>query len=178
MGEGQEHIRPSLRMDLYKAKAEDGHGPIQWINRSHAMDLLDKEGALLIDVLIQVKPPSTYVPPNPFASNLLALFDGGIGSDVAFKVGEHLIQAHKTIVRANSQVLCDCIENEKTPVSIEGISKDAFVAFLRCYYGGAVSASISVAARKEIITAADRFEAPHIKIAAETSLVGEYIMRD
>ena len=32
--------------------------------------------------------------------------------------------------------------------------------------------------RKDIITAADRFAAPHIKIAAETSLVGENIMSD
>jgi len=74
--------------------------------------------------------------------------------------------------------LCDCLGSEDTPVSIEGISKEAFAVFLRCFYGGDVPDALSVAVRKGIITAADRFEAPHIKIAAETSLVGENLMAD
>ena len=177
--EGREIIH---RFSNHQYKCVKGSGKNPWIKRSKAIGMLDSEGALLIDVLVQFQPPSTCALSisDQFTSKMLALYDGGVGSDVTFKVGEHLISAHKIIVQAHSRVLCDhdCAGNEETPILIEGISGDGFAAFVRCHYGADVSASLSAAAKKDVILAADRFEAPNIKIAAEASLVRDCLMDD
>jgi len=173
--EGVERLR---EMDGHTYQVDECWGTLKWISLSGAIEALDNEGTLSIGVLVQVKPPSCYVPPNPLVSKMVALFDEGTESDVTFEVGDCLIPAHKLIIQASSQELCDGIGGGKTPILIEGISKEAFLEFLRCLYGGSVSESLPVEVKEGMILAADRFNAPHVKIAAEASLVEDCIMND
>ena len=82
-----------------------GWGIDNTIKRS---DILDKEknilvnGALHVDVHIEIQPDSVVLPPNPLANNMLRLLDDVESADVQFEVDQTVISAHKCILKTNA----------------------------------------------------------------------------
>ena len=148
------------------------------LKRSEILDEENKilvDGALLIDVHLQIKPKqkSIYIPTNPFGTNMLKLLENEEDSDVTFMVKKTKIPAHKLILKMNAPVLHGfCTEQEEGgSIPIKETTPKLFRVILRYVYGGDVPDSVTVDMAKDIIIAADRYEVAGLKLAVETTLV-------
>eukprot|EP00578_Thalassiosira_sp_NH16_P027645 CAMPEP_0181101840 /NCGR_PEP_ID=MMETSP1071-20121207/13981_1 /TAXON_ID=35127 /ORGANISM="Thalassiosira sp., Strain NH16" /LENGTH=220 /DNA_ID=CAMNT_0023184743 /DNA_START=292 /DNA_END=954 /DNA_ORIENTATION=- len=100
-------------------------------------------------------------------------------ADVAFKVGDDTVTAHKAILRMNAPVLFDCCDenNDGLPVTINDITPEIFRILLRYVYGDEVPDSTEIVDEgKCIITAADRFGIVGLKLAVEAVLVESLVI--
>jgi hypothetical protein len=157
------------------------NGYNKFITRSELLDESTNiltDGALVVDVLLQVKPfdSKLYEPLNPIVQNTLALLESGEDSDILFNVDNHLIKAHSQILRANATILADFCKmkrvEENDVISIEGTNVEVFKLLLRYIYGGTVLDSMFLLRHaKEIIVAANKYGIVGLKIAVENIIV-------
>lgn len=140
-------------------------------------------GALTIDVaVVQTNtvgetalalagaPPSC----NPFGKNMLNLLHSGERADVAFRVQNTTIMAHKFVLDVNAPTLgAMCNGYVKTrPVQVCDISPEAFRFVLRYIYGGeAPNAGDVLRMGKDLIIAAYRFGVMGLKTDVERSMI-------
>ena len=142
-------------------------------------------GALIIDVAIQVVQINTVgktaltlagAPPsrNPFGKNMLSLLHSGERADVAFRVQNTTIMAHKFILDVNAPTLgamCDGYVKTR-PVQVCNISPEVFRHVLRYIYGGeAPNARDVLRIGKDLIIAAYRFGVMGLKREVERSMI-------
>jgi len=148
-----------------------------FVKRSLAADCL-LEGALHIDFMVQYRPEAPndyYVPPNPFAANMLALLEGGESADVSFKVGNVIIPAHMLFLKTNAPILAR--QAKENPTSINGTTPEAFQHLLRYIYGGNLpDPSEMLNIGRHIIDIADRYGITGLKIAVENTLVSSCVL--
>lgn len=182
----------------YSMILRDGSGKVAHEKTSHPMvsqangykkfikrsTLLDESknilnnGALVVDVLLQVKPFASklYEPPNPIVENTLALLESGEDSNIVFSVDNHLIKAHSQILRANATLLADFCKMKSTKendiILIEGTNVEVFKLLLRYIYGGTVvDSKFLLRHAKEIIVASNKYGVVGLKIAVENIIV-------
>lgn len=174
-------IKPTL------LEAGKTYGIAKFIKRSTILNkenniLLD--GALLVDVLLQILPDavSLYVPTNPLGAKILKLLENDEKADVSFKVENTIIRAHKFILDLNAPLLFNFCEghddegsnkNSNTkPIPINDIKIGIFRIILRYVYGGDVPPdSINNDTGSDLIEAANRLDVPGLKLAVEMTLV-------
>mmetsp|Transcript_12408 Transcript_12408/g.26920 ORF Transcript_12408/g.26920 Transcript_12408/m.26920 type:complete len:222 (+) Transcript_12408:1377-2042(+) len=105
---------------------------------------------------------------------MLKLLENEDDADVALKIGDTLVPAHKLILKTNAPILFGfCKKHDKeSPVHIEGTSREVFLHVLRYVYGGEVpSPSEMMLSGKALIDASDRFGIIGLKLAVENALV-------
>mmetsp|Transcript_931 Transcript_931/g.2003 ORF Transcript_931/g.2003 Transcript_931/m.2003 type:complete len:395 (+) Transcript_931:38-1222(+) len=143
------------------------------------------DGALLVDVLMQILPDavSLYVPTNPLGANILKLLENDEKADVWFNVENTIVHAHKFILDLNAPLLFDFCKghneeedgnkNSNTePIPIDDIKLGIFRIILRYVYGGDVPPdSINNDTGSDLIMAANRLDVPGLKLAVEMTLV-------
>jgi hypothetical protein len=125
-----------------------------WLIKKRS-DILDsaheilRDGALCIDVTIQVKPNTgdMYQPPSPHSANMLKLLESSEDADVSFTVGTQTFIAHNNIIKASSPILanyCSRIAGRgrkakaATGKSIDDISPEAFQLILDTFIQGTI----------------------------------------
>ena len=112
---------------------------------------------------------------NLFGKNILNLFQSGAKADVASKINESTICAHKFIPKINSPAiarLCDGTDRLNRPVHISGTSPDAFNHFLRYIYGGEAPETYDIVRMcEDLIITAYRFGVNSLKMEVERTLV-------
>ena len=133
-------------------------------------------GALIIDADIQIRRDrNTYhVLPNPFAKQVLNLLESGDRADVAFKIDDTIIPAHKFILDTSAPIIAGFCQGSdiKSPVLIKDTTVKVFRHVLRYVYGGDIPNKKDVLnIGKEIINAADKFDIAGLKMAVETDFV-------
>jgi len=103
---GKVYTDSTLNVYTYKRRGNSGRGN-NMIKRS---DVLNEEknilidGALHVDVHIQIQPDSLVVPPNPLAKNMLIILQDEDSADVQFQVNRQIITAHKCILKPNAPI--------------------------------------------------------------------------
>eukprot|EP00584_Thalassiosira_punctigera_P025910 CAMPEP_0172577894 /NCGR_PEP_ID=MMETSP1067-20121228/138463_1 /TAXON_ID=265564 ORGANISM="Thalassiosira punctigera, Strain Tpunct2005C2" /NCGR_SAMPLE_ID=MMETSP1067 /ASSEMBLY_ACC=CAM_ASM_000444 /LENGTH=465 /DNA_ID=CAMNT_0013370587 /DNA_START=535 /DNA_END=1932 /DNA_ORIENTATION=+ len=146
-------------------------------------DRIIVNGTLTIEVVIQVQTkPETKRSShcNPFGKNMLNLFQTGARADVAFKVDEFTIRAHKFILEVNAPALARLCEGHdlSRPVRVFDASPEAFGHVLRYIYGGEPPETGDMLRMgKDLIAISYRLGVTSLKIEAECKLV-EYCVVD
>lgn len=175
----KEHIHSTRGFKSRKS----GWGVRNLIKRRDIFDHANKilvDGALIIDVEIQIiSEPNGFRPENPFVVNMLKLFEDKEHADVTFKLRNNIVSAHKFVLRANAPMLfslCDKLD-VGSPMTIDNTTPEVFNIIMRYIYGrDAPEAKVIKKLGKEIIEAADRYGAVHLKMAVETSLVEQRVI--
>jgi len=179
---GKAYANRIMNVGMYEGRGGAGWGK-DIIKRS---DILDKEknilvdGALHVDVHIQIQPDSLVVPPNPLAKNMLKILDDVDSADVQFKVKRQIITAHKCILKPNAPMLYEFCKDSKEgeEIQIENVKPDVFRIVLRYVYAGEIPDIDTI--RKngmKIIEAADKFGVIPLKLAIETELVRNLVIK-
>lgn len=155
----------------------DSYGASMFIKRSTILDATQnilKDGALCIDVTIQVKDHEDYLyqPQSELPNKLLSMLESGEKSDVSFNVGGKVFPAHSQILHANAPVLANYCDH-----TIEDIDPEVFQILLEHIYSGRTPAWKDVVKHgKRIINAANKYELVQLKMAVENALVRERVM--
>jgi len=180
---GAVHAEEHFMQHLFKGGGTSG-GKNKWIKRSEILDeknniLLD--GALVVDVHLQIKEPSSlHKPPSSLSIKMLQLLENMDNADVSFTVENNLVTAHKLILSVNAPVLFDfCGENnDGSPITIKDTTTEIFHIVLRYVYGEEIPKSATILNKgKDIISAADRFGIVGLKLAVEAILVESLVLR-
>jgi hypothetical protein len=166
-------------------------GRKQFMKRS---DILDPEkkilhnGALCIDVTIQVKPKKDdmYQPPNPLSEKMLKLFKSNEDADVSFDVRNQKFLAHYYIIKASSPILANYCNRIASPgrkkkaameKSIDDISPEAFKLILEHIYSGNFPTDEdAIKYGTELINFANKYDLVELKMAVENILVQERVI--
>jgi hypothetical protein len=144
-----------------------------------------KDGALRIDVTIQVKIGSDtlYQPPIALSERQLKLLISEERADISFNVGGKIFPAHSQIIYANAPILANyCYQHsqQNSSVSVEIIkdaNPDVFRILLEHVYSGCLpSKESALKFGKELINAANKYELTDLKLAVENILVQERII--
>jgi speckle-type POZ protein len=167
-----------------------------WTQFKRRSDILDpaneilKDGALCIDVIIQVKPKKgdMYQPLSPHSANMLKLLKSTEDADVSFTVGTQTFLAHNNIIKASSPILANFSNRIASPVedsdtstakSIDDISPEVFQMILKHIYSGCYPAiKDAIKCGKELINGANKFELVELKMAVENILVRERVIKE
>eukprot|EP00956_Cyclotella_meneghiniana_P004753 scaffold5841_cov28-Cyclotella_meneghiniana.AAC.1 len=133
-------------------------------------------GALCIDVTIQVKPSvkyDLYEHNHSLVSKMEHLLESGERSDATFIVGDETFNVHSLIIHNNAPSILANLLNQ----NIQGILPEVFRHVLRFVYTG-FSPHISKVLKcgKELIDAANRYELAEMKLDTENVLICERIM--
>eukprot|EP00956_Cyclotella_meneghiniana_P033527 scaffold96769_cov63-Cyclotella_meneghiniana.AAC.5 len=141
-----------------------------------------KDGALCIDLTIQVKPSlrdDLYGYNHRLTDKMRQLLESGERSDATFIVGDETFKVHSCIIHNNAPVLANQLnQNAQNPDNvIEGILPEVFRLVLMFVYTEFCPSweEINVHA-KELIDAANRYELIELKVDVENVLVRERIM--
>ena len=179
---GKAYADRMMNVHTFQCSGNSGRGK-DAIKRS---DILNEEnnilvdGALHVDVHIQIQPDSLVAPPNLLAKNMLIILDDEVSADAQFKVKRQIITAHKCILKPNSPILFEFCKdsNEGEMIQIENVRPDIFRIVLRFIYAGELPDIDTI--RKngmKIIEAADKFGVIPLKLAIETELVRNLLIK-
>ena len=133
-----------------------------------------KDGALSIDVVIQVKDDKDhlYPPPSEHRKKMLNLLTSGEKSDTSFNVGGKVFRVHSLIIHAHAPILANHCDE-----SINDISPEVFLLLLGYIYSGREPIGEPILKHgKALIDAANRYELIELKMLVENVLVRERIM--
>ena len=179
---GKVYADSTLNVYTYKRRGNSGRGN-NMIKRS---DVLNEEknilidGALHVDVHIQIQPDSLVVPPNPLAKNMLIILQDEDSADVQFQVNRQIITAHKCILKPNAPILFEFCKNsrEGEKIQIKNVPRtEVFRIVLRYVYTGELPDTETIQKYgMRIIEAADRFGIIPLKMAVETELVRNLVI--
>jgi speckle-type POZ protein len=144
-----------------------------------------KDGALCIDVTIQVKPKKddTFQPLNPHSENMLKLLKSSEDADVSFTVGTQTFLAHNNIIKVSSPILAkycnriDGLGRKAKAKSIDDVSPEAFQMILENIYSGNYpTVEDAIKYGKELIDAANKYDLVELKMSVENILVQERVI--
>ncbi|KAL7508083.1 hypothetical protein ACHAXN_005168 [Cyclotella atomus] len=143
-----------------------------------------KDGALRINVIIQVRPiDALYLPPNKISQNMLKLLKSEDDADVSFNVKDETFLAHHAIIKASAPILASSSnritdDNEGGVLkTIEDISPPAFRVLLEhVYSGNNPTREDAIKYDKELINAANKYELVGLKMSVENVLVQECVI--
>ena len=142
-----------------------------------------KDGALCIDVTIQVKDEKDdhYKHESKLSKIMMNLLESGDGADKSFKVGSSTFPVHSHILRNNAPMLANHLDREEGKVnlivSIEDIPATVFKMVLAFVYAEHSPTDKEVLEHgKDLINAANRYELSDLKMAVEHTLVRERIL--
>lgn len=163
--------------------AEDEiHGCLQIGTRPHILKSCLERKALKVYVTLQLK---EYIPKNPAYKMMLNLFCNEESADIVFEVCNQLqkrpgdqkraktssdtYHAHRCILQQYSTELAAlCATSEgKAPVIIDDIKPAVFHQFLYYLYGGEIKEDDFVEHGKDLISVADKYGVPNLKLEAE-----------
>ena len=161
-------------------------GYSRFIKRSEILDTnknILKDGALCIDVTIQVKPilkEDLYECKFSLINKMERLLQSGENSDSIFNVGGEIFKVHSCIIdNSASPILANQLNrnDQNTNIEIQGISPEVFRYILRFVYTDICLCHSEVLKfGKELIDAANRYELVELKIDIENVLICERIM--
>jgi hypothetical protein len=168
---------------------DDNWGWTEFMKRSDILDpekKILKDGALCIDVTIQVKPRKRdiYQPPNPISAKMLKLLKSSEKADASFNVKGTTVMAHSLIVSANAPILanyCNLIPQVESGGSsdkpIQDLSPKVFQIILEFIYSGKYPTDKNaIKYGKELINAANKYDLVELKMAVENILVQERVI--
>ena len=153
------------------------HSAMRLLKRSEILDTTKnilKDGALLIDVTIQVKDDKDHLfqPPSEHSNKMLNLLATGEKSDTSFNVGGKFFRVHSLIIHATAPILANHYDG-----SINDIIPEVFQVLLEHIYGGRQPTDDQILKYgKELIDAANRYELVELKMFVENALVRERII--
>ena len=172
-------------------------GTKNFLQRSDVIDAL-VDGTLIVEVRMrsatETATATPFIPENPIAKSVLAMFNDEESADVLFEVDNEPVRSNETCKRSKtttalyghkfimekcaSNVLGELCKSEDgdnnfaaTTVSITDVKPDIFKHILCYVYGGKVSDEDMKDNAKDIIDAADRYGIVGLKMEAEASLV-------
>ena len=154
-------------------------------------------GTLIIEVRMKsaadTVADTTFIPENPIAKSVLAMFNDEESADVLFEVDNEPVRsddmhkrskttttlyAHRIIMeKCASNILGELCKTEEdddiaiTSVSVTDVKPDIFKHMLYYTYGGKISDEDMKDNAKDIIDAADKYGIVGLKLEAEASLV-------
>ena len=141
-----------------------------------------KDGALCVDVTIQVKTSLTedlYECKFGLADKMERLLESGENSDATIKVGDETFKVHSCIIRNNAPILANLLNqiDQNPDTVVEDTLPEVFHHILRFVYTG-ISPSRSDMKKfgEELIDAANRYELIELKVDVENVLVRERVM--
>ena len=162
---------------------ERGRGSPYFMKRDVILDPNNnilKDGALYIDVTIQVKDKKDdhYDPENKLSQKMMKLLESGERADASFKVGDSIFPVHSLILHSNAPILAHHLDQEETSnVIIKGRSAAVFQMVLKFVYAEHRPTDLEVFEHgKELIDAANRYELVDLKMIVEHVLVRERIL--
>ncbi|UYV69890.1 SPOPL [Cordylochernes scorpioides] len=125
------------------------------------------------NVLGQIETMQFKVPECRWAQDMGSLLESQKFSDVVLNVGGHLVQAHKNILAARSQVFAamfthEMEEKKQSYVEIVGVDPEVLAEMLWYIYTGKAPNLDPVADR--LLVAADRYSLERLKVLCEVSL--------
>ena len=155
------------------------------------------DGTLIIDVRMrstaETATATHFIPENPIAKSVLAMFNDEESADVLFEVEDEPVRSDETCKRSKttttlyahrliiekcaSTVLGEICKTEDgddiaiTSVSIADVKPDIFKHLLNYIYGGKVADEDMNDNAKDIIEATDKYGIVGLKLEAEASLV-------
>ena len=139
-----------------------------------------KDGALCIDVTIQVKDKKAahYKVEGELPNKMLKLLRSGERSDATFAVAGEIIKVHSCIIHHNAPILAKHLDQDDTSgVIIDGISAEVFQHVLNFVYAEKYPSDKEILKfGKELIDAANRYELTGLKMTVEHALVRERIL--
>ena len=161
-------------------------GVDDFIERSKVLDegygiLIDgKLSSLTAVIQCSEKLKSFYLPSNPFAKNMLALFESGKHTDISFDIAGTLIKAHKVVIIANAPILANLFaDGQETSTSIKGISPDVFRCVLKYIYGGnGPDECTALKWGKELVDFANRYDIAGLKMEVEAQMVASRVIKN
>ena len=133
-----------------------------------------KDGALLIDVTVQVKDHKDHLfqPPSEHTNKMLNLLATGEKSDTSFIVEGKVFHAHSQIIYAHAPILANHCGG-----SINNILPEVFQQLLEHIYSGRPLTEYHILKYgQELIDAANRYELVELKMSVENVLVRERII--
>ena len=171
-----------------------------WPNFWQRSDVIDAltDGTLIVEVrmrsTVETATARPFIPENPIAKSVLAMFNDEESADVLFEVDNEPVRSNETCKRSKtttalyghkfimekcaSNVLGELCKSEDgdnnlaaTTVSITDIKPDIFKHILYYTYGGKISDEDMKENAKDIIDAADKYGIVGLKLEAEASLV-------
>eukprot|EP00956_Cyclotella_meneghiniana_P006247 scaffold8150_cov69-Cyclotella_meneghiniana.AAC.8 len=160
----------------------DDCGNYQFMLRDQILDPNNnilKDGALYIDVTIQVKDKQEehYNPESKLSTNMLKLLESGDGADASFKVGDQTFSVHSNILRSNAPILASHLHKSEaeSAVIIEGLSAVVFKLVLDFVYSEQRPSKQEMLEHgKNLIDSANRYELVDLKMTVEHLLVREH----
>jgi speckle-type POZ protein len=176
---------------FYKFSVNIGFGWSLFKKRSDILDPTNEilqDGALRIDVAIQVKPKKRdmYQPPSPLSAKMLKLLKSSEDADVSFTVGKQTFLAHNNIIKASSPILANYSNRIAGPgrkakatieKSIQDISPEVFqITLEHIYSGNYPTDEDAIKYGKELINAANKLDLVELKMAVENILVQERVV--
>ena len=172
-----------------------------WPNFWKRSDMINAliDGTLIIEVRMKSATDTCaatpFIPENPIAKSVLAMFNDEESADVVFEVEDEPVRSNETCKRSKttttlyghkfimekcaSNVLGELCKSENgengatavTTVSITDVEPDIFKHILCYVYGGKLSDEEMKENAKDIIDAADKYGVVGLKLEAEASLV-------
>eukprot|EP00956_Cyclotella_meneghiniana_P006245 scaffold8150_cov69-Cyclotella_meneghiniana.AAC.6 len=171
---------------MFELGSKDGYGSHQFMKRDIILDPNNnilKDGALCIDVMIQVKDDKDnhYDPESKLTKKMMKLLESEYGADASFKVGDCTFRVHSHILHNNAPILASHLHppksKKKSSIVIEGISAPVFEMVLAYVYAEQRPSDEEVLEHgDELIDAANRYELVDLKVAVEHVLVRERIL--
>lgn len=146
---------------------------------NHDKDYLNEEGALVLDVAIQIyskAPPAIWYPPLKETPGWLqTMMDSAKFSDVSVTISETEFKLHRFILDIRAPALCELCLEPFEPVELEDVDPGTFRSFVRFIYSNEPPSLDSFEEAKAVLLLADRFNCQDLKLFAESSITDKYL---
>ena len=167
----------TYKFDVKGSSRDNFFGGLNLLKQSEILDSTKnilKDGALLVDITIQVKDDKNHLfqPPSEHCKKQLNMLKSGKNTDTSLKVGRKVFRVHFASIDAHAPLL-----GNQCGGTIKGIKPDVFQLLLEYIYSGLQPVEEQIFKYgKELIDAANKYELVELKMFVENVLVQERVL--